>query len=178
MKYVRSVQPDWCLALPIQQQSVLLLATRGPDGIPKRHPCKRIQAAYRGTVLVAAKYGRLLRWGEQADTFMSLHDMANGQLWDAAVNAFFWSIDELPHHFVLHLLHGTEIIGYNHPDPAFATAWKEFYLRGCEDMHLNPETEREMDNRLSDWNRDYWESLDADTDVFNPGVKASSEPGR
>lgn len=32
-----SVQPEWCLSLPIQQQSVLFLAARGPDGIKKRH---------------------------------------------------------------------------------------------------------------------------------------------
>jgi hypothetical protein len=67
-----SVQPEWCRALPLQQQSVMLLAARGPDGVTKMHPCKGVVVAYRGCVLLAAKYGRELRFGERADSFMSL----------------------------------------------------------------------------------------------------------
>ncbi len=61
----KSVQPEWCRKLNMQQQSVLFLAGRGPDGIPKRHPCKTVHTAYRACVFQAAKYGRLLEWGEK-----------------------------------------------------------------------------------------------------------------
>ena len=45
-----SVQPTWCTMLPLQQQSVLFLASRGPDGVAKVHPCKPVIIAYRATV--------------------------------------------------------------------------------------------------------------------------------
>lgn len=152
-----SVQPIWCLALPLQQQSVLLLAARGPDGIAKAHPCKEIQRAYRATVLVAARYGRTLRWGENADSFMSLLDFGSDILWRMHVDEFFQWADSLPHHYYMHLVHGAQIIGYKHPDVRFRTRWTEFYRRCVREFHLTPETEKEMDDRLSDWNRGHWE---------------------
>lgn len=155
----RSVQPRWCLDLPIQQQSVLLLASRGPDGIGKWHPCKDVHRAYRATVLVDAKLGRCIQWGEGTSTwhFSSLHTFANGVAWADAVKRFFGSVDELPHHYLLHLVHGSEIIGYKHPDHRFADRWRGFYLACVEDMHLTAETEAEMDIRLNDWDQADWE---------------------
>lgn len=153
----RSVQPEWCRHLPLQQQSVLFLAARGPDGIPKKHPCKDVVRAYRGTVLVAARLGRCLRWGEDADTFMSLADMADLEAWTGHVRWFFQTVDQLPHHYVLHLGHGAEIIGYKHPDERFRNTWLEFYHELCRDMHMSPETENQMDERLNDWERKAWQ---------------------
>lgn len=150
-----SVQPEWCLALPLQQQSVLLLAARGPDGIPKTHPCKEVQRAYRACVLVAAKYGRTLRFGEHADTFMSLCRFADS--WDQVCDDYLESIDQLPHHFIMHMLHGAEILAYKHPELPFRDNWLMFYRLGCQDQHLPPETEAAMDARLSDWGRAFWE---------------------
>lgn len=152
----RSVQPEWSRTLPLQQQSVLLLAARGPDGIPKSHACKDVQRAYRGTVLVAAKYGRELNWGERGDTFMTLDGIADASLWQSIRQGFFHDVDQLPHHFVLHLLHGAEILAYKHPDRWHREAWWLFYTDGCDDMHLVPETERAMDRRLNDWDQEYW----------------------
>ena len=152
----RSVQPDWCLNLTLQQQSVLMLAARGPDGIAKTHPCKAIQRAYRATVLIAARYGRALSWGERADSFMSLDEFGNDEQWGIAVKEFFHTVDDLPHHFLMHLLHGAEILGYKHPDERFRKRWLEFYLHGVKDLHLTPETEGQMDWRLSDWQRAGW----------------------
>lgn len=151
-----SVQPLWCLALPIQQQSVLLLGARGPDGIAKAHPCKRVQRAYRGTVLVAARYGRCLEWGEKADTFMSLDEFADERLWDSIVKDFFQHADDLPHHFYMHLIHGTEIAGYKHPEGRFRSRWSTFYNLCVREFHLMPESVQEMDARLSDWQREHW----------------------
>jgi hypothetical protein len=53
-------------------------------------------------------------------------------------------------HFVLHLIHAAEIIGYKHPDENIKKIWQEFYLNMCKAMHLNPETKKQMDNRLKD----------------------------
>lgn len=140
----------------MQQQSVLLLAARGPDGIPKEHPCKRLQVSYRACVLKAAYYGREMEWGEKADTFMSLDEFANDRLWEAIVTTFFRFADQLPHHYYMHLIHGAEIIGYKHPDARFRMRWREFYRRCVEEFHLQMETEAEMDGRLCDWGREAW----------------------
>jgi hypothetical protein len=153
---MKSVQPEWCTKLTLQQQSVLFLAARGPDGVAKANPCKAIQVAYRGCVLVAARYGRMLAYGEKADTFMSLDVFADEHAWAAAVKAFFQHIDELPHHYVMHLMHGVQILGYKHPELKFRAKWEAFYQLMVEDMHLYPESEAEMDKRLGDWDRRYW----------------------
>lgn len=155
---VISVQPEWHRQLTLQQQSVLMLAARGPDGIAKDHPCKDVQRAYRGCVLMAARYGRMLRWGEKADSFMSLDRFADIMAWATIVHSFFETIDDLPHHFIMHLLHGAEIMGYKHPEVLFRARWLSFYNKGCYDMHMNPETQKQMDNRLSDWSRKHWNS--------------------
>jgi hypothetical protein len=151
-----SVQPEWCRSLPVQQQSVLFLGARGPDGAQKFHPCKTVVIAYRACVFIAAKYGRPLAWGEKADTFMSLDVFADEFQWNCAVNTFFDNNGDLPHHYLLHFYHGAEILGYKHPDGRYRKRWHDFYLRACEAMHINPETEEQMDKRLSDWERKHW----------------------
>jgi hypothetical protein len=163
----RSVQPTWMVMLPLQQQSVLLLAARGPDGIGKSHPAKVVQRAYRATVLLAGRYGRPLEWGEKGDSFMCLEQFARNDpkvgedgwklpTWADAVDDFFREMDTLPHHFLMHLYHGAQILGYKHPDSRFANRWGSFYLRACDDLHLQHENERQMDARLWDWGRAEW----------------------
>lgn len=157
-----SVQPSWSLNLPIQQQSVLFLAGRGPDGIPKYHPCKHVQRAYRGTVLTAAAFGRPLAYGEEGDSFMCLKTFGDLGAWNRVVDDFFLTIDELPHHFIMHLIHAAEIIGYKHPDVRFRFRWEGFYQRACVDMHVRPETDEEMDLRLCDWDQKRFDLAEMD----------------
>jgi hypothetical protein len=152
-----SVQPQWCAGLPLQQQSVLFLAARGPDGIAKVHPCKAVVQAYRGTVLMAARYGRMLRFAEMADSFMTLDRFGHRAFWEEDKRAYFAHQDSLPHHYHLHLMHGAQILGYKHPDNRFRQRWLDFYLEAVHDLHLLPESEQAMDNRLSDWFRVDWD---------------------
>jgi hypothetical protein len=140
----------------VQQQSVLFLATRGPDGAQKYHPCKDVQRAYRATVMTAARYGRMIDYGEHVDNFMSLKSFADDGQWEIEVDNFFNNIDSIPHHFVMKLLHATEILGYKHPDLRFRERWLEFYQRGVYELHLHPETHKQLDLRLSDWSRAHW----------------------
>lgn len=151
-----SVQPEWCRRLPVQQQSVLFLGGRGPDGMPKHHPCKQVHIAYRGCVFVAAKYGRPLWWGERADSFMSLERFADDTLWAADVQNFFDHHDSLPKHYLVHLMHGAQILGYKHFDERYRKRWIDFYLECVDMFHLRPESEADMDKRLGDWDRKYW----------------------
>lgn len=153
-----AVFQDWLFDLTMQQQSVLVLACRGPDGIAKFHPTKQIVVRYRATVLKAAYLGRPMRIDEGDDTtFMSLLNFSDGENWRVLTNAFFDSVDELPHHYYMHLMHGAQIAGFKHPDELFRTRWGVFYERCCHDLHLHPETEERMDSRLGDWNRRHWD---------------------
>lgn len=146
-----SVQPEWCTQLPLQMQSVLLLAARGADGIAKFHPSKGVQRAYRASVLKGAYYGDVLPIDDTDDnSFMSNVDFAKWSRWELVTKAFFDTVDDLPFHFVLHLVHGAEILAYKHPDEAYRYRWLAFYEEAVKDMHLTPETEAELDARLND----------------------------
>ena len=150
---------EWMFPLPMQQQSVLVLACRGPDGVEKYHGCKDIVVRYRATVLKAAYLGRPMRIDEGDDTtFMSLRDFSNDDLWQAYSNVFFDFVDSIPHHYYMHLAHGAEIIGYKHPHELFRRRWRNFYHRCCDNLHLYPEDEAQMDSRLSDWHRQHWDA--------------------
>lgn len=150
---------DWLRDLTMQQQSVLVLACRGPDGIGRFHLTKGVVQHYRASVLKAAKTGRALLPGETegSSIFMTLGNFDNDGIWRSNVDGFFNSVDGIAHHYYMHLMHGAEIIGYKHPEELFRKRWEEFYLRCCEDLHLYPETEQAMDERLNDWDRAHWD---------------------
>jgi hypothetical protein len=150
---------DWLFNLPMQQQSVLVLACRGPDGIAKFHPTKLITARYRASVLKAAYLGRAMRIDESDDTtFMSLGSFSYVDKWVTLCREFFEHVDSLPHHYYMHLMHGAQIIGYKHPNNIFRERWHDFYLECCRDLHLSPEHEYQMDARLNDWNKEHWDN--------------------
>ena len=155
-----SVLPAWMSELRLQQQSVLILALRGPDGDPKHTPFKHLLRAYRGTVLVAAKYGRLLSLGEKADSFMSLDEFYIWDTWTNRVDTFLEDAADgsVLHHYT-HFMHGAEILGYKHPDAAFRERWWYCYESMALRLHLNPETEEQMDRRLRDWDNLHWSGI-------------------
>jgi len=162
-----SVLPEWLQQLPIQQQSVLLLALRGPDGVRKDHPCKALLRYYRACVIKAARYGRMLRDTDDCDSFLGYVGwrvngdppaMQGDKDFYHRADAYLDRVDELPHHYHMHMMHAAQILGYKHPDAAVATRWRHFYGMCAEDAHLTIETEAQMDERLSDWNRASWSS--------------------
>lgn len=149
--------PDWMSELPIQQQAVLVLALRGPDGYYKNHPCKDLLRAYRSFVLVSARVGRMLHIGERIGTFMDLTKFGDILLWNDVVDAWFSTFDELPIHYQGHLMHGIQILGYKHPHDFVRSRWLAVYVRWCQALHVIPEDEEAMDARLCDWNQKYFD---------------------
>lgn len=153
-----NVLQDWVTDLRLMQQTVLLTAIRGPDGIPKYHPVKSLLRWYRRCVLLSAL---------DKCVWHNPHDRGGGSFtgpsfdchdpkldWrftmDKQVDEYVKSLDELPHHFQLHFLHAIEILGYKHPVKPTQLWWGSVYVRLVHDMHLWPESEVEMDSRLSD----------------------------
>jgi|GEM_PF-5727019 len=55
--------------------------------------------------------------------------------------AMFHDLDSYSIHFVFHLFHGVEIIGYKCPDEVVRDFCNTMYIEFCKTIHCNPETE-------------------------------------
>lgn len=152
----RSVLQDWTNDVTFMMQSVLIAATRGPDGIRKDHPVKVLVRFLRRSFLICAFDGKV-RWSPYepgGGSFTGpLHlkgtEPDEGHL-DKFIEVYLRHVDELPHHFQLHLMHAAEILGYKHPDDDVRRFWNALYLAIVNDAHLRPEPEEVMDRRLGD----------------------------
>lgn len=162
MPAARSVVQPWVAELTMMQQTVLLTAVRGPDGLPKYHPTKYLLRWYRRCILLSALDGRVLSdpvdpWGGSF-TGPSV-SVPPGYDWSGAMDTrvadYLRTLDEVPHHFQMHLMHAVEILGYKHPDSVIRSWWNGVYVRLVHDMHLWPETEAQLDARLGD-TREGW----------------------
>lgn len=159
-----SVLQAWLNDLPIMQQTVLLTAIRGPDGIAKYSGAKLLLRWYRRCVLISAFDRCILStpFQEGGGSFtgqsLDLPDDDTGgwqQGMRQIVDEYLRAQDALPFHFQMHLMHAAEILGYHHPVPVIAFFWNETYRRLANSMHLNPESKTELDERLGD-TRDGW----------------------
>lgn len=157
-------QQEWVVKLPIMQQSVLFAAVRAPDGVRKDHPVKVMMRWYRRCVLMLAfEQRRVLEpyWPGGGSftgplTAQIMEEFGLDDL-DDIRGLYLRYVDELPHHFQLHLMHAAEIVGYKHDVERVRKWWLEFYRMIVQDAHLFPETEDIMDHRLSDDGR-AWQS--------------------
>lgn len=164
----RPATQDWVHELTVMQQSVLISAIRGCDGMAKRHKHKPLVKWYRRCVLLSAFDGKALDTpfspgggsftGPVAELYGPLFEampaeIQHNQRCDALQKAsddFVDSRDELPAHYTTHFMHAVEILGYKHPDETVREFWHDFYLRLVHALHLWPETEVQLDLRLGD----------------------------
>lgn len=168
------VQQKWVTLIPLMQQSVLFAAVRGPDGLRKHHPVKTIVRWYRRSILLSAFDRAVLHdpfcdgggsftgpftakiafniFGTLPRTHRELKEA-----FDQLRLVYLDHVDEIPHHYQLHLMHAAQIVGCHHPRAQTAKWWKDFYLMLVDDAHLNPETDQAMNLRLSD-NCNAWKS--------------------
>lgn len=169
----RSVLQNWVHQLTFMQQSVLMAAVRGPDGIRKDHPVKALVRWYRRCFLISA-FNRTALWNpyhsgggsftgpsmkrpvvEQGAPGTLMHRIVATDDWEEPMaekgREYFRFTDEIPHHFTLHLMHAAEILGYKHPESRIRKWWFQFYMECVNDMHLFPESEEQMDKRLGDY---------------------------
>jgi hypothetical protein len=179
-----NVMQEWTHDISMMQQSVLIAAVRGPDGVTKYHPSKYLLRWYRRCVMLSAMDGTVLTdpisenggsftGPSVTQTFVLGADrprfIANGipnaklreTVWDAlddSAGEYLKHLDEVPHHYQLHFMHAVEIVGYKHPDRDIASWFYNLYVRIVADMHLQPETEEQLDFRLGD-SREQWLSV-------------------
>lgn len=141
-----TVIKPWVAELPWKQQGVLLCACRGVDGFPKEHVSKPLTRAYRQTLMLCAD----MDLAATGSAFMSTKPLD-----PELIHKFMkFQLDSYPMHWLLHFTHAVEIIGYKHPDKDVRFFWINLYHRIVRAMHMHPETEEEMDNRLVDRRRE------------------------
>ncbi len=138
---------EWACRLGLRHQGVLLTGIRGCDDAPKDDPSKAFVRCYRAVVLKA-------HCGDpaKARTFIEAVDAEEEARRFAS---FRRSCDHYPHHYVMHLTHCVEVVGYKHFAGGVRDRWQGYYRTLCRALHVNPETEAQLDERL-----------DAPEDVF------------
>jgi len=161
----KCVLQDWVLERPFMQQSVLISAIRGPDGANKEHPAKPLCRWLRRCVLISAFDKRALdnpyhpgggsytgpSITKEEQQTVEFHNANGWEIFmDTRVKEYLSSIDTLPLHFHLHIVHAAEILGYKHSNDRIRAWWRKTYHRMAHDMHLAVEIEAELDTRLND----------------------------
>lgn len=158
------VLQDWIKDIPLMQQSVLLCAIRGPDGMAKHHPCKPLIRWYRRCILITAFEKKAItnpyELGGGSFTGPSCtNPEETGKTWEECMvpvaDDFLNCRDELPLHYFMHFMHAAEILGYQHSDLFISNWWLNLYIRMAEALHLHVETRSEMMSRLGD-NEEGW----------------------
>jgi len=153
------IQP-WALKLTFMQQSVLMTAVRAPDGLPKYHPSKYMLRWYRRCFLYSAMDKCIITnpTSRMGGSFTGPLGNEN-ENWEIEIDKYvieyLRTTDEIPHHFQMHFMHATQIVGYKHDNTRIRIWWLELYNRLVNDMYLWPENEAAMDRRLGD-NREQW----------------------
>lgn len=137
-----TVIKPWVSELTWKQQGVLICACRGVDGFPKEHPSKPLTRAYRQTLMQCADMDKANAGG----SFMTT-DTLNP---DVVHKFMAYELDSYPMHWLLHFTHAVEIIGYKHPDRDTRVYWLSLYFKIVKNLHMHPETQKEMDHRLRD----------------------------
>lgn len=167
-----TVMQEWTGEIPLMQQTVLLTAIRGPDGLPKYGAVKMLLRWFRRCILLSALDQKVLDnpYDRNGGSFTGpsfekakLADATWQVLMDTIVDEYLRTLDAIPHHFQLHFMHAVEILGYKHPDDDIRLWWNAVYLRLVNDMHLHPETEEELDSRLGDSRSGWLERADPAT---------------
>lgn len=130
------VTQEWLVHLTLKQQTVVLSAIRGCDGVPKDDLSKPFVRALRSIVLKNAVDGPCL--------FME------SEISNSDIEKFVKALDHYPMHWLMHFIHAVECIGYGHTEPVTRIWWKQLYRRLCDALHVNAETLEEWDYRLID----------------------------
>lgn len=160
-----SVLQPWVQNLTYMQQGVLVSSVRGPDGMRKDHIAKLlIRWLRRCTLHMAfesaeakspvvftdpvAKGGGSFTGPSLPNHHWNLLDWRESMM--KVLDQYLSTLDEVPHHFQLHFMHASEILGYKHPDDRIREWWNKVYARLANDMHLGPESELQMNFRLGD----------------------------
>ncbi len=137
----RSVLQDWVMELPLREQGTLLTCVRGCDLVPKL-PLdslpRRLVGSLRHAFMVPCD-------PREVDATPGCFFISEVPLdWKAS------ALGHYPQHWVSHVMHASEVIGWRHPDPVVAGAFLWVYRKIVSSLHLVPETFEDFKDRLSE----------------------------
>ncbi len=132
-----NILKPWTEKLGLRHQGVLMSVIRGCDNAPKEDPAKDLARCIR--------YVLLNSFSDKPSSFI---ENVNDEELKRRMVAVLRSHDQYPVHYIMHLLHATEIIGYCHPDEDVGDRWLWFYQNLCKCFHVNPELPVQLDDRL------------------------------
>ena len=141
-KPYQPVMRSWTNHLPLRHQGVLVSAMRGADGAPKDDPSKSITSMLRRAILNPAD-------GRETTAAGGFFGFDPGKL-TTNTHAFLHSMDQYPLHYVTHLMHAAQIVGYKHPEETFRAYFELLYTMIVCKFHLLPEDQQTMDARLTE----------------------------
>jgi len=129
------------MELPLREQGTLLTVVRGCDLTPKfplDSPERKLVAWLRGSFMVPADPREV--------------DVENGSFMSHKFPIGFKPscVGHYPQHWVMHIVHAIEIIGYRHPITAWRVPAYNLYLEFCRSLHITAERYTEMIERLSE----------------------------
>ena len=130
----------WVSKCTLKQQTVLLSAIRGCDGVAKNDISKKFVRKYRNVILKDAA-----PLPEKSEVSFMMDAVT-----DEDIKIFLKQPDVYPLHWLMHFIHAIEIIGYNHPDSEVSSFWLTLYMDMCNMLHVNPESKEQNDERLKD----------------------------
>lgn len=136
-----SILQEWVENLGLRHQGVLLSAIRGCDTAPKNDPSKRFIRCYRAIILNA-------HCGDATKASSFIEGVSNDELC-ARYEELSKNLDHYPFHYVMHLVHAIEIVGYKHPVEATRFWFFAMYHDLCNRLHVNLEEEEQLDRRLN-----------------------------
>ncbi len=132
-----SVLQPWVETLGLRHQGVLMACVRGCDSVPKEDATKALARCLRAVLLVS--------FDPKPSSFI---EHVDDQTLYQRMRAVLTNHDHYPVHYLLHLMHGAEIVGYKHPHEGTRNCWRWFYVNLARCFHLFPETEYDLDERL------------------------------
>lgn len=139
---VTGILQEWVAELGLRHQGVLLTAVRGCDTAPKEDASKAFSRAVRGVLLNT-------HCANPENSRSFIESLTPGRIWVRFEDLKKSGFDSYPHHFVMHLIHACEIIGYCHPDQDMAHTFVRIYQEFCRKLHLQPEGPEALDRRLN-----------------------------
>lgn len=132
-----SVLKPWVEQLGLRYQGVLMSCVRGCDSVEKNDASKNLARCLRSIVLNS--------FNENPSSF--IENVNDIELQERMV-AVLKNHDHYPIHYILHIIHSAEIIGYKHPNENIRNQWYWFYREFVHKFHMSPETERQLSYRL------------------------------
>lgn len=153
---IRPVMQNWVNGLPLRQQGVIVLALRGPDGVPKEHPAKVLVRTLRGMTMNAGRTGEPMKRGVfwRDDPFMTIAFIEDMQQWVTSLRSFFDHFDEFNIHFLQHIMHAFAVCGMHYPDETIRDRAWGFYVHCCDKLHVIAESPEAITWRLRDGERE------------------------